>query len=136
MDTKFTFLTAEETSALIEAAHARSFAAGDVIVAQNTVLAEMYLLERGSVAVERENGPQSVELAILWRDEVFGEISFVDGNPTSARVIAREPTGVKVISRDLIEGFDAASPTFSMRFYRSLAAILAERLRATSLKVW
>lgn len=136
MNTQFTFLTADETVALVEAAQLRSFAAGDVIVAQNTTLAEMYLIDRGSVAVERENGPQMVELAVLWRDEVFGEISFVDGNPTSARVVAREPTGVKVFSRDLIVSFDTADPTFSMRFYRSLAAILADRLRATSLKVW
>lgn len=136
MDTLFAFLTAEETAALIEAAQSRSFAVGDVIIAQNTPVTEMYLLERGSVAVERENGPQSVELAVLWRNEVFGEISFVDGNPTSARVVAREPTGVRAISRDLVTSYDAADPTFSMRFYRSLAAILADRLRATSLKVW
>lgn len=136
MDTLFAFLTAEETATLLEAAQSRNFEAGDIIIAQNTPVTEMYLLERGSVSVERENGPQAVELAVLWRNEVFGEISFVDGNPTSARVVAREPTGVKVISRDLVTSFDATDQTFSMRFYRSLAAILADRLRATSLKVW
>lgn len=136
MDKLFAFLTEDEMSALLEAADSQSFAVGDVIVDQNTTLAAMYLLERGSVLVERDNGPQAVELAILCRGEVFGEISFVDGQPTSARVVAREPTGVKVIARDLIETMDASHPTFSMRFYRSLAAILADRLRATSLKVW
>jgi CRP-like cAMP-binding protein len=136
LDKLFAFLTEDEMGALLEAAEARSFAAGDVIIDQNTTLAAMYLLDRGSVLVERDNGPQAVELAILWRGEVFGEISFVDGNPTSARVVAREPTGVKVISRDLIESLEASHPTVSMRFYRSLAAILADRLRATSLKVW
>lgn len=136
MDKLLAFLQPEETSALLDAAPSRIFDVGNVVVEQNTTLQEMFVIQRGSVGVERDNGSQSVDLAILGKGEFFGEISFVDGAPTSATVIARQPTEVKVLTPDLIAKMDETDPTFGSRFYRSLASILAERLRKTSLNVY
>ncbi len=136
MDKLLAFLQPDETAALLASAPSRVFDVGDVVVEQNATLQEMFLIERGSVGVERSNGPQSVDLAILGKGEFFGEISFVDGAPTSARVTARQPTEVKVLTPELIATMDQTDPTFGSRFYRSLAAILADRLRKTSLNVW
>lgn len=136
MDKLLAFLQPEETAALLASAPSRIFEVGSVLVAQNASLQEMFLIERGSVAVERDNGPQVVELAILGRGEFFGEISFVDGAPTSARIVARQATEVKVLTPELIAAMDQTDATFASRFYRSLAAILADRLRKTSLNVW
>jgi CRP-like cAMP-binding protein len=136
VDKLLAFLTPEENAALFAEAPSRVFAREEVVVQQNTALVQMFLIERGSVAIERDNGPQFVELAILCRGELFGELSFIDGEPTSARVIAREPTEVKVLGPERIAQMNEADPTFSARFYRSLASILAERLRKTSLNVW
>lgn len=136
METTLAFLTPEEIAALLAAAPSKVCDAGDVIVAQNATLRQIFVIDRGSVGIERENGAQTVDLAILGKGEFFGEISFIDGAPTSARVVAREPTEVKVLTPELVAGMDQTEPTFGARFYRSLAAILAERLRKTSLNVW
>lgn len=130
------FLDAGEESALLASAATKVFQPGDIVLAQNTAHQAIYVIDRGSVAIERENGMQYVELAILAPGEFFGEVSFVDGSPTSARVVAREPSEVRIISPDLIANLDQPDPTFGHRFYKSLAAILADRLRKTSLNVW
>ena len=136
METTLAFLTPEEIAALLATAPSKVFDAGDVVLGQNATLRQIFVIDRGSVGVERENGTQTVDLAILGKGEFFGEISFIDGAPTSARVVAREPTEVKVLTPDLVAAMDQTEPTFGARFYRSLAAILAERLRKTSLNVW
>jgi extracellular factor (EF) 3-hydroxypalmitic acid methyl ester biosynthesis protein len=136
MERFLTFLDPGEESALLASAAVQVFDTGDVLLAQNAAQQAIYVIDRGSVAIERENGMQYVELAILAPGEFFGEISFVDGAPTSARVVAREPTSVRVLTPDLIANLDQPDPTFGHRFYKSLAAILADRLRRTSLHVW
>lgn len=136
MDRFLTFLDPGEESALLATAVSQVFDTGDVVMAQNAVHQAIYVIDRGSVAIERENGMQYVELAILAPGEFFGEISFVDGAPTSARVVAREPTQVRILTPELVSNLDQPDPTFGHRFYKSLAAILADRLRKTSLNVW
>lgn len=136
MDRFLVFLDPGEESALLASAMAKVFQRGDVVLPQNTVQQAIYVIDRGSVAIERENGVQFVELAILAPGEFFGEISFVDGAPTSARVVAREPTEVRILTPELIANLDQPDPTFGHRFYKSLAQILADRLRKTSLNVW
>jgi CRP/FNR family cyclic AMP-dependent transcriptional regulator len=136
MNRLLNFLQPEEESALLASAPKRVFDVGDIVLEQNTTLQEIFVIDRGSVCVERDNGGQAIELAILALGEFFGEVSFVDGSPTSARVVAREPTEVRVLTPDLITKMDETDPTFGSRFYRSLAAILADRLRKTSLNVW
>jgi CRP-like cAMP-binding protein len=60
-------------------------------------------------------------------------MSFVDGAPTSARVVADEPARLRVIDEAMVEDLTKKDPTFAVRLYRSIAAILVERLRATSM---
>jgi CRP-like cAMP-binding protein len=72
-------------------------------------------------------------LALLEAGEFFGEMSFVDGAPTSARVIADSPTRLRVIDEATVNGLVKKDPGFAGRLYRSIAAILAERLRLTSM---
>ena len=72
-------------------------------------------------------------LAILAAGEFFGEMSFVDGAPTSAKVVADEPTRLRIIDEGTIATLIKKDPSFAGRLYRSIAAILVERLRLTSM---
>src|SRR4029078_1658529 len=63
----------------------------------------------------------------------FGEISFVDRALTSAMIIADAPTPLRAIDEATVDGMIKKSPSFEGRFYRSIAAIMAERLRLTSM---
>lgn len=130
------YLELGEESALLGAAPVKTFDRGDILLDQNVSLRAIFVIDVGSVRVERMNGPQAVPLAILSAGEFFGEMSFVDGARTSARVVAREFTQVRVIDVSMVDNMDQTDPTFASRLYRSIAAILVNRLRTTSMDLF
>jgi len=127
------FLDPEEENALIAAASPRAFERNDVVLNQDVPLRAIYLIETGSVRVERQDRERSTPLAILVAGEFFGEMSFVDGAPTCAKVIADEATRIRVIDEQTVDNLVEKDPSFAGRLYRSIAAILVERLRLTSM---
>jgi CRP-like cAMP-binding protein len=127
------FLEPAEESAVLATAPVKSFDRGALVLDQNVQLKAIFLIEQGTVRVERRDGDQTVPLALLEAGEFFGEMSFVDGAPTSARVIADSPTRLRVIDEATVNGLVKKDPGFAGRLYRSIAAILAERLRLTSM---
>jgi len=129
----FPFLEPEEEIALLDAASTRSLKRNQRVFDQGALLRAMYLIERGSVRIERQERDRTITLAILAAGEFFGEMSFVDSEPTSARVVADEPTLLRIIDEAAVTGLNAKDPSFAARFYRSIAAILVARLRLTSM---
>ena len=79
------FLEPAEESAVLATAPVKSFDRGALVLDQNVQLKAIFLIEQGTVRVERRDGDQTVPLALLEAGEFFGEMSFVDGAPTSAR---------------------------------------------------
>ena len=130
------FLDPAEESALLAAAPVRSFARDQLVFDQNVSLHAIFLIDVGAVRVEREDRGAMIPIAVLGVGEFFGEMSFVDGTPTSARVIADEPTQLRVIDTATVDTLNNADPSFTGRLYRSIAAILAERLRLTSMRAY
>ena len=126
------FLDPAEESALLAAAPVKSFARDQLVFDQDVSLRAIFLIDDGSVRVEREDRGAMIPLAVLGAGEFFGEMSFVDGTPTSARVVADEPTRLRVIDTATVDNLTKTDPGFAGRLYRSIAAILAERLRLAS----
>lgn len=129
----FPFLTPAEEKSVLATAPIKSFAREEVVLGQNVPLRAIFFIEEGSVRVERQDRAQTALLAVLEAGEFFGEMSYVDGAPTSARIVADRPTRLRVIDEATIDKLIAADPSFAGRLYRSIAAILAERLRLTSM---
>ena len=127
------FLDPEEESALLAAGTAKSFDRNEIVLEQNVPMRAIYLIEDGSVRIEQQDRERTTPLAILAAGEFFGEMSFVDGAPTSAKVIADEPTRLRVIDEETIDSLIKKDPSFAGRLYRSIAAILVKRLRLTSM---
>ena len=127
------FLELAEEKAVLETAPLKSFARGEVVLDQNVPLRAIFFIEEGSVRVERQERAQTALLAVLEAGEFFGEMSFVGGAPTSARVVADGPTRLRVIDEATIDKLIQSDPSFAGRLYRSIAAVLAERLRLTSM---
>jgi CRP-like cAMP-binding protein len=127
------FLEPTEESALLTAATSKSFDRNELVVDQDAPLRAIYLIEDGAVRIERQDREKTVPLAILTTGEFFGEMSFVDGEPTSAKVVADEPTRLRVIDEAIVDSMVKVDPAFAGRLYRSIAAILVERLRLTSM---
>ena len=130
------FLEPGEEAALLSAAPMRTLARDETVFDQNTPLRAIFLIEDGTVRVERHDRGAMIPIAVLGAGEFFGEMSFVDGTPTSARVIADEPARLRVIDTGTVDAMGRADPAFAGRFYRSIAAILAERLRLTSMRAY
>jgi CRP-like cAMP-binding protein len=127
------FLDPAEEGALLAAATPRSFARNELVFDQNVPLRAIYVIEDGSIRIEREERGRTISLAILAAGEFFGEMSFVDGAPTSAKAVADEPTRLRIIDEAIVENLAKTDPSFVGRLYRSIAAILVERLRLTSM---
>lgn len=127
------FLEPAEESAVLSTAPVKSFDPGQVVLDQNVHMKTIFLIETGAVRVERREGAKMVPLALLEAGEFFGEMSYVDGAPTSARVIADAPTRLRLIDEATVNALMDKDSDFAGRFYRSIAAILAERLRLTSM---
>jgi CRP-like cAMP-binding protein len=130
------FLDPAEEDALLAAAPVRSYTADELVFDQNVSLRAIFLIDEGAVRVERQDRGAMIPIAILGAGEFFGEMSFVDGTPTSARVIADEPSRLIVIDTATVDALCTADPGFAGRLYRSIAAILAERLRLTSQRAY
>ena len=127
------FVEPAEESAVLATAPVKSFDRGQVVLDQDVLLRAIFLIEEGAVRVERKDRDQTIPLALLEAGEFFGEMSYVDGAPTSAMVIADVPTRLRVIDETTVNNLTKKDPAFTGRLYRSIAAILAERLRLTSM---
>jgi len=129
------FLAPAEESNLLTEGPVKEFDRNDLVLEQNVIVRAIFLIEEGSVRVERQEKGQKVRLAGLGAGEFFGEMSFVDAGPTSASVVAEERTRLRVIDEATVERLAKADPSFTGRLFRSIAAILSERLRLTSMHV-
>ncbi len=123
----FPFLDEEGRGLLRSQSREREYEPGDVILEEGTPFAALYVVARGSVSVERSHLGGAVPLRELGPGAVIGEISHLDGSPASASVVARTP-----VVAYAIEGIDellGSDPVLAAGVYRSLAVLLARRLR-------
>ena len=127
------FLEPAEESALLAAAPVKAFASGELVFDHNVPLRAIFVVDDGAVRVEHQDGDHIATLAVLGPGQFFGEMSFVDGAPTSARVVANVPTKLRMIDTAIVDNLSEVDPTFGTRLFRSIAAILVERLRLTSM---
>ena len=130
------FLDPAEESALLAAAPVKTYAPGEVVLERNVPLRAIFVVDEGSVRVERDDGGHVITLAVLGPGQFFGEMSVVDGAPTSATVVANTATRLRMINTMIIDNLSEVDPSFGTRLYRSIAAILVERLRLTSMDLF
>jgi CRP-like cAMP-binding protein len=126
------FLEPAEEDALLAAAAVKAYEPGEIVLNQNVALRAIFVVDEGAVRIERGQGTAEAILAVLGPGQFFGEMSFVDDAPTSARVIANVPTTLRMIDIGTLNNLTDVDPTFEARLYRSIAAIVVERLRTTS----
>lgn len=129
------FLAAEEERDLLAAASVQSVDANAILIPQGAKLRTIFMIEDGSVGIERVDDGDLIPLAILGPGDIFGEMSFIAGGTTAARVVALEPTRLRLLHEQMVDDRARADPTFPARLYRSIAVILVDRLRRMSMSV-
>ena len=113
----------ESFLALAASQPARTLAPGAVLIAQGQPGGNLYVLEAGQLAVERDG----VRVAtISTPGALVGEMSVLLGTPNTATVRAERETHVRILenAREILEHH----PALTLR----LASLMASRLDATS----
>ena len=121
------YLTANDWALIADKAVRQQFKAGDFIVQRGRRTHGIYVMLSGTAAV-RIGGQAARNIG---PGEIFGEISFLDELPATANVAANGAVEVFYLERPLLQTLFELYPHLGSRFYHSLSAILARRLRET-----
>ncbi|MDX8402815.1 MAG: cyclic nucleotide-binding domain-containing protein [Mariprofundaceae bacterium] len=92
-------LTPEERNAL-KCMKAQTYNAWEKIIEQNQPGGTLYIFRSGVADVEDNNGQDRVSIANIKEGSMFGGMSFMSDEKTTAEVITKEPSEVYQISRD------------------------------------
>lgn len=122
-------LTADDASLLIERGVLKTFAAGELIIEQNSHVTALFIVVEGAVRVEREYLGRKVVVARLTSGDLFGEMSFLEDTAVSASVVADTDAVVRRLETSAARSLLQSVPGLAARFYESLAMILSKRLR-------
>lgn len=119
------YLTSNDWALIADKAARLKFKPGDLLVHQGKRTHGVYLLLKGTAAVQIP----SMGSHLINPGEACGEISFLDELPATANVVAKEEVEVYYLDRPTLQSVFELFPHLGSRFYQSLAAILSRRLR-------
>lgn len=105
---------------------------GDVILAEGDASRAFFVVESGELEVrKRGDSGQSRALARLGPRDMFGFMSFVDGRPRSASVVAVRPCRLHRIEPQALTRATQLNFTVSFKFLGTLCAVLGRTYRDT-----
>lgn len=127
----FEGLPAQLTEILVQDFHPRSFRSDAMVMLEDQVGSVIYVIMSGTVKVSRSRTNRSTLLNISGPGELLGEVSLLDGSGHSADIVTLEETTMMWIERDKMAAHLVTQPIL----YRSLAMMLARRLRLASARL-
>jgi two-component system alkaline phosphatase synthesis response regulator PhoP len=114
--------TTEQLARVAQEARLCVFQAGKTVVRQGDRGEALYLILDGMVRVSAcDNEGKEALLSFLKEDQIFGEMSFLTGLPSSATVRAEEETLVCELRGEVIHGIASTSPSLKTaleKYYR------------------
>jgi CRP-like cAMP-binding protein len=112
-----------------------SFPAGHVISREAEEGRTLYLIVSGTVAIEKktfQDAERAKVVARLGPGDFFGEMSFLQGTPHSATVVALTGVDVITISRESLDELIKQDSASALEQVLTLATGLSGRLRSTT----
>lgn len=128
----FELLTAEHRAHLEQVAEALSVGAGERFIRAGETDGDLYRLVAGQLEVVDGRARPQVVLNQLGPGAVVGEMAFVSGSARSADVYASRDSRLLRWSRETLRAHLDGQPALAADFYRALALVNADRLRAAS----
>jgi signal transduction histidine kinase len=119
----FRSVNVEELPSFLQDCEVRSIPSGAVLIEADQPNEHLYLLLSGEVGVHL-GSPTSPPIVVLGAGETVGELSLIDQGPTSAFVVAHEPTRVLVLSEATMWSLVTASHAISLNLLRTLSTRL------------
>lgn len=100
----------------------------DVLIDEGVPISSIVLLLQGRMGVSVAG---IGEIAQLEAGDFVGEMSLIDSAPPSATVAAKADSVALFLDKQVLSRKLAGDHAFASRFYRALAILLSDRLRAT-----
>ena len=108
----------------------KQHAAGETVLTEGDQDSSVYIVLEGEteVSLPRKNG--RFKVASLAPGSVFGELSFFDGMPRSARVSVVADCALLKISEDSFQKLLTQDPRMALDFVMGMGKVLSLRLRS------
>ena len=111
----------------------RTYKLGEEIIREGDRIDSLYIIRRGEAAVELADSGTRTIVASLEANDICGDMAFVEQSRATAAVVAKDlEVEVEEISANELREILEAFPRLAVRFYQSLALVLADRLKVTS----
>ena len=123
---------AADVAALLEHTEVRRIRAGQTLIHLGDVDTSLFVVTDGVLEARVPHRRKELVLATLSAGSVVGELSFFDGRPRSAAVVAVSDAEVLRLGPDGFDALSAAHPALGRRILLDLARVLAGRLRAAN----
>jgi CRP-like cAMP-binding protein len=119
-------LTGDQCAVLAELVSVRKLADGEVLVKQGASDNHLYVIVGGALAVARqvEADGQWVNLHLLSKGDLAGELGFMDGRPHYAALRATGPTQVLCLEREKLESMLDREPVIVYRVMRAIFRVV------------
>lgn len=128
----FTGLTPDEVTRVVGKARQYAVAENHVFLDMGVSNASLFVVLSGSVCIERPGTETDIELRKLRSSETFGEMSFIDGSKTIAKVTAVEPTEVLELNSTDFQRILTDHPVLASKLWRNLALDFKRRIAITT----
>jgi len=115
-----------------EVAEEKEYKSGEVILDEGVEGDALYVVKEGQVEVSKQENEVRSTLVTLEAGEHFGEMSLLEGQPTSAKVSADGRVVLLVIPREKFLEVLESDDGIGAKVYKALAYALSRRLRSTS----
>lgn len=102
----------------------KSYKAGEIIFRQGDPASELFVIEKGSVAIQLGNR----RLDTLGPKAMFGEMALVDGNPRSATAVADTDVTLFPVGEKQFLFLVSNTPFFALKVMR----LMSKRLRVAN----
>ena len=128
----FDQLSNRQLKGVSEVMFERTYDIDEIIFEEGQPGAALFLVLDGKVAVEIFRETSTTRLAVLESGAFFGEMALLDETPRSATARALERTRTLALYRNDLNGLVQRDAKTACQIYRSLAGVIADRLRLTN----
>jgi CRP-like cAMP-binding protein len=117
-------LTGDQCGVLADLMAVRDLADGEILVKQGASDNHLYAVVSGALAVARESDGQWINLHVLTKGDLAGELGFMDGRPHYAALRAAGPTRVLSLTRERLESLLQRDPVIVYRVMRAILRVV------------
>jgi CRP-like cAMP-binding protein len=117
-------LTGDQCSVLAGVMSVRDLADGEILVKEGASDNHLYAVVSGALAVARQSEGQWINLHILTKGDLAGELGFMDGRPHYAALRAAGPTQVLSLEREKLESLLEREPVIVYRVMRAIFRVV------------